>query len=339
MRIIHFVAALVSVAIAVILFLVFKSSANQGAASAIMRARTVANESIATRPVNGMNQSGHKAFSRPTGVADDSIPSKERDPTVLTLDCGGGQKIELILVSPGEFMMGSPPNDSLSSRSVEGPQRLVQVREGFYLGRFEVTQEQWQAVMGNNPSHFKGDDPPPVGSTEWEDYQDFYRNRPVESVSWDDCQSFCRRLTEVTGRVVRLPTEAEWEYACRAGTTDRYHFDETLESLEDYAWCMDNSAKQTHRVGTRKPNPWGFFDMYGNVWEWCEDYIHMNYKNAPGDSRAWLERVSREERVVRGGCFEAFLPNYRSANRFYFKPQLRISGLGLRIASSAKEAP
>ncbi|MEI8247590.1 MAG: SUMF1/EgtB/PvdO family nonheme iron enzyme [Lentisphaerota bacterium] len=163
-------------------------------------------------------------------------------PLDKTVKLGGGAKIELAYVPSGSFFMGD----------AKFP---VQISRGFYMGKYEVTQEQWEAVMGSNPSKFKGSD------------------LPVETVSWDDCKEFIRKLNDklkdqLGGAVFRLPTEAEWEYACRAGTTGDYEAD----NLDPSGWYDGNSEESTHRVGGKKPNGWGLYDMHGNVWEWCHDY-------------------------------------------------------------------
>ena len=182
-----------------------------------------------------------------------------------------GVPLEMIRVPAGTFTMGGNGGDD------EKPSHPVNV-PSFYIGKYEVTQKQWQIVMGNNPSHFKGDD------------------LPVESVSWNDAKEFCKKLTEMTGQTYRLPSEAEWEYACRAGTMGDY-----AGKLDEMAWYRKNSVIKTHPVGQKKLNAFGLYDMHGNVWEWCEDVWHDNYNNAPKDGSAWTDSAKQGDRVLRGG--------------------------------------
>jgi formylglycine-generating enzyme required for sulfatase activity/serine/threonine protein kinase len=204
-----------------------------------------------------------------------------------------GIGMELILVPAGSFMMGST-----NGSGDEKPVHEVRISQPFYMGKYEVTQAQWQAVMGNNPSYFKNCD-----------------SCPVEQVSWDDAQQFLARLNERNdGFHYRLPSEAEWEYACRSGTTGDYAGD-----LNSMAWYRENSGTKTHPVGTKQPNAWGLYDMHGNVGEWCQDWYHANYNGAPTDGSAWLnggeeECGGKRCREFRGGGFGA-APQLRSAHR------------------------
>ena len=184
--------------------------------------------------------------------------------------------IEFVLIPPGSFMMGST-----NGRPNEKPVHQVTISQPFYMGEYEVTQAQWQAVMGNNPSHFK----------------DCGGNCPVEQVSWEDAQSFIGKLNESNdGFTYRLPSEAEWEYACRAGTTGDY-----AGNLSDVAWFSKNSGGSgPHAVGQKQPNAWGLFDMQGNVFEWCQDCYHETYFRAPTDGSAWLSGGDENRRMLRG---------------------------------------
>jgi formylglycine-generating enzyme required for sulfatase activity len=203
-----------------------------------------------------------------------------------------GELLEFAFIPPGSFQMGSG-NEHFS----EAPVHTVTFAAGFYLGMYPVTRSQWSAVMGDDPSCFR--------ST---------HDAPVESVSWNMAVEFCARLRHQTGRSVRLPSESEWEYACRAGEGGDFHFiadspfaDESdvpwriREALCDYAWIDLNSEESTHSVGLKKPNAWGLHDMLGNVWEWCADVWHPNYTAAPSDGAVWDEGGDAQpRRCLRG---------------------------------------
>jgi formylglycine-generating enzyme required for sulfatase activity len=234
-----------------------------------------------------------------------------------------GVKLEMIYIPGGEFTMGSNFLD-------ESPPHLVKLSP-FFIGKYQITQAQWKAVMGKNPSHFKGDD------------------LPVENALWDDVAQFCEAASKRSGKTYRLPTEAEWEYACRAGSTTKYCFGDDEESLGDYAWYSENSGDTTHPVGQRKPNAWGLYDMHGNVWECCEDVWHRGYNGAPTDGSAWLsggglsvsgsERLSGGNpsiRVLRGGSYSnpgsCSCSTYRSFNVVLFF----LRAAGFRVVVSAR---
>ena len=163
----------------------------------------------------------------------------------------------LVPIPAGEFTMGSP--ESEKDRKDNETQHLVKITKPYYLGAYEVTQEQYERVMGKNLSDSKGE------------------NKPVENVRWSEAVEFCRKLSEKEGVEYRLPTEAEWEYACRAGTSTAYSFGNDESQLGKYAWYRDNSIS-THPVGELKPNTWGLYDMHGNVWEWCQDLYARGWK-------------------------------------------------------------
>jgi formylglycine-generating enzyme required for sulfatase activity len=208
----------------------------------------------------------------------------------LTLDLGGGVTMKMVLIRPGKFMMGSPDSEHGRGKD-EAPQHEVTISKPFYMGVTEVTQAQYQAVMGRNPSSFKG----PAN--------------PVDGVSWDEAAKFCKKLSEKTRQTVRLPTEAEWEYACRAGTQTAFSFGDDPSALGDYAWWAGNSDKTPHPVGQKKPNSWGLYDMHGNVWEWCADW-YGEYPAGPatdpsGPATAGEPgmETSRGNRVLRGGSW------------------------------------
>jgi formylglycine-generating enzyme required for sulfatase activity len=209
----------------------------------------------------------------------------------------------MVSLPAGKFLMGSSESDS------EKPPHQVKVNS-FAIGKYPITQAQYQAVMGNNPSQFKNNP-----------------QNPVECVSWNDAKAFCQKLSRITGKTYRLPTEAEWEYACRAGTTTRYYFGDNDNQLGDYAWGRENSNNKTHPVGQKKPNGWGLYDMSGNVWEWCEDDWHDSYAGAPDDGTAWIDNDNRSQsrKCLRGGSWINFPILCRSANRSWFNPDNRCS--------------
>ncbi len=217
-------------------------------------------------------------------------------------DLGKGIFLEMVAIPRGKFMMGSSEYDW------EKPIHEVTVSP-FYMGKYPVTQEQWQAIaqlekieidLDPNPSHFKGD------------------KKPVDSVSWDMGVEFCKRLSRLTGKNYRLPSEAEWEYACRAGTTTKYYFGDSLDpSMANYGQNLGG----TSLVGRFPPNSFGLYDMHGNVWEWCLDDSHGNYNGCPTDGSAWLNRNDSQEggrlKCIRGGAWFNHPQDCRSAYRTY----------------------
>ncbi len=218
-----------------------------------------------------------------------------------TLDLGGGATMKLAPIPAGEFTMGSPTNEVGRYRNddSESPQHRVRITKPFYMGATEVTQRQYEAVMGTNPSHYKGPD------------------RPVEDVTYVDAVEFCRRLNEKAGTAVRLPTEAEWEYACRAGTTTAYYYGADPKQLSDYAWYDDDSGGQTHPVGLKKPNAWGLYDMAGNVSEWCQDWYDPGYYAVSPPEDPQGPPTGKASRVARGGTADDPARSCRSAGRDY----------------------
>lgn len=220
--------------------------------------------------------------------------------------------MEFVLIPSGEFKMGSPSSEKDRS-SNEGPVHTVTIEKAYYLGKYEVTQKQWRAVMGSNPSYFEGDD------------------LPVEIVSWKDVQEFVKKLNGKEGtNKYRLPSEAEWEYAARAGTNTRYSFGNDKSELSRYAWWDGNSGEKTHSVGQKLPNPWGLYDMHGNVYEWVQDVGVGNYDGAPTDGSAW-ESGSISSREFRGGSWGGEAVHCRSAVRDARVPGHRDKGLGFRL--------
>jgi len=220
--------------------------------------------------------------------------------------------MEFVLIQPGEFDMGSPVNET-GTYEFERPVHHVTISEAFYLSKCEVTQKQWHEVMGDNPSYFKGDD------------------LPVENVSWDDVQEFTKKLNKKENtRKYRLPSETEWEYAARAGTTTRYSFGDDDSKLGEYAWYSENLGDKTHLVGNKGANPWGLYDVHGNVWEWVQDRWHDTYNGAPIDGSAWRDGVNAY-RVLRGGSWFSLAKYCRSANRNRNGPGYRNQYLGFRL--------
>ncbi len=222
--------------------------------------------------------------------------------------------MEFVLIPAGSFMMGTDKNFE-DCDDHETPRHKVTISKPFYIGKYEVTQDQWVAVMGSNPSKFKG------------------RKRPVDQVSWEDTQSFIRKLNrkEETDKY-RLPTEAEWEYAARAGTTTAYSFGNDKGGLGQYAWYGGNSGK-THPVGQLRPNAWGLYDVHGNLWEWCQDwYGEKYYSDSPSTNPRGPS--SGSDRVRRGGSWFSGTRLCRSAYRYRYSPGRRNYDLGFRLALS-----
>jgi formylglycine-generating enzyme required for sulfatase activity len=227
--------------------------------------------------------------------------------------------IKLAFIPAGEFLMGSPDSESDAS-DWEKPQHTVRITKPFYLGVTEVTQEQYERVMGTNPSKSKGG------------------QLPVEQVSWEDAVEFCRKLSALpaersAGRVYRLPTEAEWEYACRAGSKTKWSFGDAESSLGEYCWYSSNAGTKTNPVGQKKPNASGLYDMHGNVWEWCSDWWKRDYTTTAVSDPTGPATGSL--RVRRGGGWLSYARHCRSAYRSGLAPDARGSLLGFRLASSS----
>jgi len=236
--------------------------------------------------------------------------------------------MKLVLVPKGTFMMGSP--ESEQGRQKNEDQHEVTISKDYYLGVYEVTQAQYEKVMGKNPSHFQG---AVVGNEN--------ADLPVENVSWDDAVEFCKKLSELpeekkTGRVYHLPTEAQWEYACRAGSKTVYSFDDEGGLLPEYGWFDRNSSDRTHTVGLLEPNAWGLYDMHGNVWEWCSDWYVEYPKGAVNDPTGPRKG---SDRVLRGGSWNGPASYCRSALRYWYVPSFRKNYLGFRVALSSSRIP
>jgi formylglycine-generating enzyme required for sulfatase activity len=246
----------------------------------------------------------------------------------FTENLGNGVLLEMVAIPSGKFLMGSPESEPERYAS-ESPQHTVTIQP-FFMGKFSVTQSQWKAVaalpkvnidLNSDPSNFKG------------------ANRPVERVSWDDAIEFCARLSKKTEKTYRLPSEAEWEYACRAGTTTPFYFGETITTdLANYNgnYTYGSAPKgeyreQTTDVGKFPANSFGLFDMHGNIWEWCQDEWHENYNGAPKDGSAWLADNDNQFRLLRGGSWD-FNPRYcRSVGRYDCARDFRYGDVGFRV--------
>jgi formylglycine-generating enzyme required for sulfatase activity/tRNA A-37 threonylcarbamoyl transferase component Bud32 len=258
-------------------------------------------------PENTTSSNNLKTFSFEvvsTNATGNIINRRNESATYFTEDLGNGVTLEMVEIPGGTFIMGSPANEA-GRISNEGPQHQVTV-PAFFMGKYELTQAQYQAIMGSNPSRFKGN------------------NRPVERVSWNDAVTFCERLSQKTQKYYRLPSEAEWEYACRAGTTTPFYFGESITpELVNYDgnYTYGSAPKgqyrqQTTDVGSFLPNAFGLYDMHGNVWEWClDDYID-NYSDAPKDGSALTGRSGN--RSLRGGSWIIYPRFCRSASRFNY---------------------
>ena len=252
------------------------------------------------------------------------IQRQQRIARYFIEDLGNDVTLEMAAIPGGSFMMGSPENEERRYDN-ESPQHQVTV-PSFFMGKYPVTQAQYQAIMGTNRSRFKGS------------------NRPVESVSWNNAVAFCQKLSKRTGKNYRLPSEAEWEYACRAGTTTPFHFGETITTdLANYYgnYTYGGGIKGIYREETTEvgsfgvANNFGLYDMHGNVWEWCQDSWHSSYKGAPTDGSAWLDTEENTNfKLLRGGSW-SFDPGYcRSACRDYDVLDLDYYGIGFRVVCS-----
>jgi formylglycine-generating enzyme required for sulfatase activity len=241
---------------------------------------------------------------------------------VIEVDLGDGVKMRMIFIPPGEFMMGSTPEEiamlnkkyNTTKFDWETPQHPVSIKQGFYLSESEVTQEQLKALTGDNTSIY----PPPDTS-------------PATNISWNEIHAFLKKSNSKHSGIFRLPSEAEWEYACRAGTTTRFCFGDDYADLEDYAWCYSSSWSRTG--GMKKANNFGLYDMHGNVWELCEDIWHESYQGAPNNGEPWVDSPQGFDRVMRGGGFATGDNSARSASRWYTgSPYNNYGNVGFRLA-------
>ena len=239
------------------------------------------------------------------------------------IDLGGGVTMKLALIPAGTFRMVGSPASEKGRDSDEGPVHTVKLSKAFYMGVHEVTQAQYEVVMGKNPSHFKG------------------ARNPVEQVSWNDATEFCRKLSRKTGKSIRLPTESEWEYSCRAGTTTLFHFGHTISTDQanyNGNYTYGNGRKGVYRrktvpVGSFQPNGWGLYDMHGNVWEWCQDWYKGKYSSSTVTDPTGPGTGS--SRVFRGGSWIVNPRNCRSATRIRSAPDTTTYDLGFRVVFSS----
>ncbi len=229
----------------------------------------------------------------------------------------------MVVVSAGKFVMGSPPDEKDRSPS-EGPQHEVSIARPFAVGRTEVTFEQWDACVAAGACE-------PARDSTWG-----RGDRPVINVIWDDAKQYVAWLSRVTGKEYRLLSEAEWEYAARAGTQTRFSFGDDDSQLGRYAWYRDNSDRKTQPVGEKIANAFGLHDMHGNVFEWVEDLWHPTYEGAPMDGAVWLDNGTPGRRVVRSGSWYYDSPSLRSASRAGPPAQLRDGNVGFRIARTLR---
>ena len=276
---------------------------------------TLIRESVGAGIVN-QQQSENQQLSN-TYVASSSnnssgSPSVASGSNAISIPVKDGISIEMVKVEAGTFMMGATP-EMEKPNSDEKPLHQVTLINDYYMGKYEVTQALWEAVMGSNPSYFKGD------------------NLPVEKVSWNDCQEFISKLNSLTGRKFRLPTEAEWEYAARGGKKSRGYQYSGSNSISDVAWYDGNSGSKPHPVGTKQANELGIYDMSGNVYEWCSDW-YGSYSSSSQTNPTGAD--SGSFRVFRGGGWGIYARGCRLSYRYIFTPDDRRSYLGLRLALS-----
>ncbi len=264
-------------------------------------------------------------FGKPGVDSSPGRPEGANAQAELVLNLGNDVKMGLMLIKAGSFWMGSPDSDNEASPD-EKPRHRVTLTRDFYLGKFPVTQGQYRRITGKTPSFFSA-----RGGGKEQVQGMNTRHFPVETVSWDDANAFCAALSQLTGRRCALPTEAQWEYACRAGSETRFYFGDNAKELGDLEWYKANSGERTHEVGTRKPNAFGLFDMTGNVWEWCQDrYGQRYYENANAEDPQGP--AEGDARVLRGGSWRSRPRDCRSAYRNGNDPASRTNFLGFRIA-------
>ncbi|MDZ8030902.1 SUMF1/EgtB/PvdO family nonheme iron enzyme [Nostoc sp. DedSLP04] len=251
-----------------------------------------------------------------------TIPERKEEPKHFVENFGNGITLEMVQIPGGTFMMGLPEAKGDIEKD-ESPQHQVKI-SGFFMGKYEITQAQYQAIMSNNPSYFHGE------------------KRPVEQVSWDDAVEFCKKLSQKTGKTYWLPSEAEWEYACRARTKTPFYFGKTITTdLVNYNGNYPSGSpkgeyrQQTTDVGIFPPNSFGLYDMHGNVYEWCKDVYNDNYQGAPKDGSAWLTGKDNNIKLLRGGGWNGDARFCESAFRVRYASTNRINSVGFRVVAVA----
>ena len=293
----------------------FLNGLKGGSASAkpaVQDEETTIVEAVGDTTIIGQPQHAGQQKSRPA-QSPQQTPQQKIESKTFTVN---GVSFDMMKVEAGTFTMGATP-EMEDACDDEKPAHQVTLTNNYYLGKTEVTQALWKAVMGSNPSYFKGD------------------NKPVERVEWDDCQTFISKLNAATGKNFRLPTEAEWEFAARGGNNSKHYQYSGSDNIDDVAWYDDNSddhiEEETHDVATKQPNELGMYDMSGNVWEWCNDW-YGDYSSSSQTNPTGPNSGSR--RVFRGGCWDYDARDCRSSYRSYFTSDFRFNFLGLRLALS-----
>ena len=233
----------------------------------------------------------------------------------------GEVQLEFVYIPPGKFLMGSDTKE-LERHGDEGPVRHVVISKGFYISKYEITQEQWLAVMNHNPSVMND--------------KNSWKRHPVDNVSWNDCNAFISKINELGLGIFRMPTEAEWEYACRAGTTSRYYWGEDPGDthVHEYAWAFSKAEGISHPAGLKKPNNWGLYDMSGNVWEWCSDW------RGPYEADQLIDPTGPRDgkkKIYRGGSWFNKPSTLRSANRNGHEPDMSGTNAGLRLVLQVQQ--
>jgi formylglycine-generating enzyme required for sulfatase activity len=267
--------------------------------------------------------------SQPTAASLSGSPPKE-----LNLDLGNNAQLKLVLIPAGEFLMGSPDNEP-EAKPDEHPRRLVRITRPFYMGATELTQAQWTAVMGTTIRDVQAK----LTKTKWP-LRGEGPDIPMYLVRWDEAVDYCTKLSAKIGRTVRLPTEAEWEYACRAGTKTAYYWGDDWGQMDAYAWTRGNSrsVNEAYPVARKKPNAWGLYDMVGNIWEWCHDFYDKDY-NAKGEDVDPKGPATGKKHSLRSGAWFSY-GHPRSARRQADNQEDRWGwGVGFRVVVETTGKP